>query len=43
LLIPPYVLAAAWFAVLGSTGWIGHFLSIEGRARRRRQDVATGF
>jgi len=27
LLIPPYVIAVAWFAVLGSSGWIGHFLS----------------
>jgi iron(III) transport system permease protein len=27
LLIPPYVIAVAWFAVLGSTGWIGRFLS----------------
>ena len=27
LLIPPYVIAVAWFAVLGSAGWIGHFLS----------------
>src|ERR1700730_8235186 len=27
LLVPPYVIAVAWFAVLGSTGWIGHFLS----------------
>lgn len=27
LLVPPYVMAVAWFAVLGSTGWIGRFLS----------------
>src|SRR6202023_2051098 len=27
LLLPPYVIAVAWFAVLGSTGWIGHFLA----------------
>src|ERR1700730_4326926 len=27
LLVPPYVIAVAWFAVLGSTGWIGHFLA----------------
>jgi iron(III) transport system permease protein len=27
LLIPPYVIAVAWFAVLGSSGWIGGFLS----------------
>jgi iron(III) transport system permease protein len=27
LLIPPYVIAVAWFAVLGSSGWTGHFLS----------------
>jgi iron(III) transport system permease protein len=27
LLVPPYVIAVAWFAVLGSTGWIGRFLS----------------
>ena len=25
LLVPPYVMAVAWFAVLGSTGWIGRF------------------
>jgi len=27
LLLPPYVMAVAWFAVLGSTGWIGRFLA----------------
>src|SRR3984893_2308824 len=27
LLVPPYVIAVAWFAVLGSTGWIGRSLS----------------
>ena len=27
LLVPPYVIAVAWFAVLGSSGWIGRFLS----------------
>jgi iron(III) transport system permease protein len=27
LLIPPYVIAVAWFVVLGSTGWIGDFVS----------------
>ena len=27
LLLPPYVIAVAWFAVLGSTGWIGRFLA----------------
>jgi len=27
LLVPPYVVAIAWFAVLGSTGWIGRFLA----------------
>ena len=27
LLVPPYVIAVAWFAVLGSTGWIGRFLA----------------
>ena len=27
LLIPPYVIAVAWFVVLGSNGWIGRFLS----------------
>jgi iron(III) transport system permease protein len=27
LLVPPHVIAVAWFAVLGSTGWIGGFLS----------------
>src|SRR6202047_3348432 len=25
LLVPPYVIAVAWFAVLESTGWIGQF------------------
>ena len=27
LLVPPYVIAVAWIAVLGSSGWIGGFLS----------------
>ncbi len=27
LLIPPYVIAVAWLAVLGASGWIGGFLS----------------
>jgi iron(III) transport system permease protein len=27
LLVPPYVVAIAWSAVLGSTGWIGRFLA----------------
>src|ERR1700731_4258661 len=27
LLVPPYVIAIAWFAVLGSAGRIGHFLA----------------
>src|SRR3984893_10983190 len=27
LLVPPYVIAVAWFAVLGWSGWIGGFLS----------------
>src|SRR3984893_8336291 len=27
LLVPPYVIAVAWFAVLESTGWIGQFLA----------------
>jgi iron(III) transport system permease protein len=27
LLVPPYVVAVAWFNVLGSSGWIGRFLS----------------
>jgi iron(III) transport system permease protein len=27
LLVPPYVIAVAWFAVLGSTGWIERFLA----------------
>jgi iron(III) transport system permease protein len=27
LLVPPYVIAVAWFAVLGSSGWIGGFLA----------------
>jgi iron(III) transport system permease protein len=29
LLIPPYVVAVAWFAVLGASGWIERFLSPE--------------
>jgi iron(III) transport system permease protein len=27
LLVPPYVVAVAWFNVLGSRGWIGRFVS----------------
>jgi iron(III) transport system permease protein len=27
LLVPPYVVAVAWFNVLGSREWMGHFLS----------------
>jgi iron(III) transport system permease protein len=27
LLVPPYVIAVAWFAVLGTSGWIGGLLS----------------
>src|SRR6202045_207801 len=27
LLVPSYVIAVAWFVVLGSTGWIGRFLA----------------
>jgi iron(III) transport system permease protein len=27
LLVPPYVIAVAWFAVLGTNGWIGGLLS----------------
>jgi iron(III) transport system permease protein len=27
LLVPPYVVAVAWFNLLGSRGWIGRFLS----------------
>ena len=27
LLVPPYVIAVAWFAVLGSAGWIGRSVS----------------